>query len=171
MAILATAALGGCGHTPAKSAAPPNAVAAAPAASPAASGGSSSHWYWPFGHRAAPAPQPVEELVVQAVPGSAAEFLQFWERNTLVVDMRSASGTGSATLTPRAHTLWPVRLAFRVLPGRIGQLEVRGAERTVFNVAASGAAPVDLRLGPNAYTARTSAITVAWGPAPAVAAP
>jgi hypothetical protein len=113
----------------------------------------------------------VEELVVQAAPGSAADFQQFWERNTLVVDMRSASGRGSATLTPRAHTLWPVRIAFRVVPGSIGQLEVRGAERTVFNVAPSGAAPVDLRLGPSAYDSRTSTITVAWGPAPAVGAP
>jgi hypothetical protein len=132
---------------------------------------SAPHLHWPFGRHAAPAPQPVEELVIEAAPGTSAQFLQFWERNTLVLDMRSASGSGAVTLTPRAHTLWPVRLAFRVTPGAIGQLDVKGEERTVFPVAASGAAPVDLALAPSAYRPRTPAITLGWGPAPVLPAP
>jgi hypothetical protein len=174
VAFVVTAALVvGCTHTPpAPSPTPP-----APASAPAPGAGSTStpptanRHFWTFWRRPSPAPQPVEELVVAPAPGTSADFQQFWERNTLVIDMRSASGRGSATFRPREHTLWPVRLAFRVVPGSIGELEVRGAERTVFAVAASGTAPVDLRLGASAYTGRTPAITVVWGPAAALPEP
>lgn len=130
----------------------------------------------PFVRRAAPAPQPVEELVVEAAPGSAADVLQFWERNTLVIDLRSVSGSGSVTLRPRPRTTWPVRLSFRVVPGSIGELEVKGTQRAVFVVAGAasgkrGSAPLDLRLGPGVYTPRTPEITLVWGPAPAVTPP
>ena len=148
---LVVAAVAGCGHMPQWPSAP--------------------HLHWPFGHRASPAPEPVEELVIEPGGNPPPAFLQFWERNTLVVDMRSATGTGTVTLTPRAHTVWPVRIAFRVTPGAIGQLEVQGAERSVFPVASTGAAPVDLELGPSAYTQRTPTLTLAWGPAPALPPP
>ena len=57
-------------------------------------------------------------------------FPQYWKRNTLLLDLSSASGSGSITLRPAAGSGWPVRLAFRVTPGAIGVLEVRAAQRT-----------------------------------------
>jgi hypothetical protein len=120
----------------------------------------------PFARHAAPAPHPVDELTVDAGAGSPAELPQFWERNTLVIDLRAVSGSGSATLAPRPHAGWPVRLAFRVVPGGIGELEVKGAQRTVFVVAGVAGAPLELKLDPGVYTPRTPAITLVWGPPP-----
>ncbi len=169
--ILAALLLGACAHTSARPA-PDSAATPVTVVTPTPK----SHWYWPFGRHVAPAPQPVEELVVEAAPGSASNVLQFWERNTLVIDLRSVSGSGSVTLTRRPRTTWPVRLSFRVVPGSIGQLEVKATQRAVFVVAAassgkSGGAALDLALGPGVYTPRTPAITLEWGPAPAVTSP
>ena len=124
-----------------------------------------SHWPW---HHAPPAPPaPVHELDVS---GSVAPA-QYWKRNTLLIDLSSASATGSLVLTPTAGGGWPVRIAFRVRPGAFGALEVRGAERQVLPISASGTKPVDLELPPGIYTAATARITVSWGPAQAAAEP
>jgi hypothetical protein len=125
----------------------------------------------PFARHPVPAPQPVDELRVEAGEGSSAQLLQFWERNTLVVDLRSVSGSGSATLTPRPRAGWPVRLAFRVVPGSIGELDVKGAQRAVFMVEGAAGAPLDLKLDPGVYTPRTPAITLVWGPRAVLSSP
>jgi len=125
----------------------------------------------PFARHVPPAPQPVEELRVEAGEGSSGPLLQFWERNTLVVDLRSVSGSGSATLAPRPQAGWPVRLAFRVVPGSIGELEVKGTQRAVFVVGSGSSAPVELKLDPGVYTPHTPAITLVWGPRGAVSSP
>src|SRR5207249_5621468 len=61
-------------------------------------------------------------------------YPQYWNRNTLVVDLAAASGSGSITLKPAAGSAWPVRLAFRVTPGSVGLLSVRGDQRLVIPI-------------------------------------
>jgi hypothetical protein len=120
--------------------------------------------HWPFHRHAPPPPPPVHELDIQ---GSASPdtYPQYWQRNTLLVDLSSVSGSGSITLKPAAGTSWPVRLAVRVTPGSIGVLEVHGAQRVTLPIAPTPAKPVDLELTPGLYPASTQALTVHWGPA------
>lgn len=124
---------------------------------------------WPFGAKAVPAPQPVDEIVFDAADGDVATaFPQFWKRNTLVVDLQSAPSSGRMTMRPRAAEGWPVRLAFRVTPGAIGQLEVQGTQRVLLPVNAGAAPPLDLELAPSVYQRDTPAIVVSWGQSPPV---
>ena len=120
--------------------------------------------HWPWHKQPAPAPKSVHYLEVSG-SGAAAVRGQYWKRNTLLIDLTGASGSGSITLRPPADG-WPVRLALRVTPGSIGELDVRGAERMVVPVVAGGVKPVDLELAATTYTAKTPEIAVAWGPAP-----
>jgi hypothetical protein len=134
----------------------------------ALSGGGCGHLsglHWPWHHQPAPAPVPVHELDIGGAPAHDA-FPQYWKRNTLLVDLASARGSGSITLKPAAGTTWPVRLAFRVTPGAIAALEVRAAERTVLPITPGGGKPVDLELTPDLYTPGTTQMTVSWGPNP-----
>jgi hypothetical protein len=114
--------------------------------------------HWPWRHRTPPAPQPVQELSVE---GGAA-IAQFWDRNTLLLDLTALSGEGEASLHA-AHG-WPVRLEFKVQPGSMAQLEVRGQLRTVFEVPAQGK-PVVLKLAPGAYVPDTPQILIRWSAA------
>lgn len=120
-------------------------------------------WHWPWHRAPPPAPVPVHVLDVS---GSVTPA-QYWKRNTLLIDLSTASGTGQIVLTPASGDPWPVRLAFRVRPGAFGALEVRGAAREVLPIDSSGVSPVDLELPPAIYTASTPRITVSWGPAEA----
>src|SRR6185437_11018562 len=62
------------------------------------------HLHMPWSHRPAPPPQAVHELVITDAAGAAAQFPQYWTRNTLVVDLRGISGTGHIVLTTPAGT-------------------------------------------------------------------
>lgn len=119
---------------------------------------------WPFHHQAAPAPERVDELLAATLDG-AAQFAvaQYWERNTLLVDLGAAAGQDGMRLRPAAGASWPVRLGFRVQPGRIGRLEVEGAQRVLYSVPSSGE-PVLLRLDPGVCTPRTRQLTLRWYP-------
>jgi hypothetical protein len=119
--------------------------------------------HWPWHHPPPPPPAPVHELDISGAPAADA-FPQRWQRNTLLVDLSSASGSGSITLRPAAGSDWPVRLAFRVMPGAIGVLEVRAEQRMSVAVAAGSGKPVDLELSPGVYTPQSAQMTVAWGP-------
>lgn len=119
---------------------------------------------WPWRHKPTPPPPPVHELDETSEAGAAGAFPQYWMRNTLVVDLQGATGSGSVVLKPRAHTTWPVRVAFKVMPGSIGVLEIRAAQRTVLPVTSAGARPVVLELSPGIYTAKSQEMTVSWGP-------
>ena len=121
-----------------------------------------SHLNWPWHHQPPPAPKPVQVLDVSGT-GASAVLAQYWKRNTLVLDMSAASGSGSVTLRPPVDG-WPVRLALRVTPGSLGELDVRGAQRVVLPIVPAGSKPVDLELPPAVYTAKTTELTVAWGP-------
>jgi hypothetical protein len=121
--------------------------------------------YMPWSKRAAAAPQPVNELSITGADGSPAQgFSQYWKRNTLVVDLQGASGAGSIVLKPNAAGAWPVRVAFRVMPGSIGLLEVQADQRMLLPVTRDGTKPVDLELVPGVYTAKSPQITVRWEP-------
>jgi len=130
-----------------------------------AAGCSSLHWPWH--HEPPPLPTPVHVLGI-AGPGATAVVAQYWERNTLVVDMSAASGSGSLTLTPAADG-WPVRVALRVTPGSVSELDVRGAERQVLPIVPAGSRPVQVGIAPGVYAPKTPQITVSWGPAGAPA--
>lgn len=123
-----------------------------------------SHLNWPWHHAPPPPPVPVHE--VDLTGAAAGSFPQYWKRNTLLIDLSAASGTGTVTVKPVAGTTWPVRLAFRVRPGAIAALEVRGDERVSLPISSAAAAPVDLELTPGVYTPKTPQLTVSWGPAP-----
>ncbi len=119
--------------------------------------------HWPWQHRARPAPQPVQELLLQSAdPVSAGSaILQFWDRNILLIDLTAAGSEGGATLRTQPGHSWPIRLEFRVQPGSISRLEVQGSERVVFEVPPQGA-PLLLKLGPDAYAGTTPQITLRW---------
>jgi hypothetical protein len=122
--------------------------------------------YMPWSKKPPAAPEVVQELVVSGTDGAPAQgFPQYWKRNTLVVDLQSASGGGSITLKPGDSGKWPVRVAFRVVPGSIGLLEVQADQRMLLPVSREGTKPVDLELVPGVYTAKTQQITVRWEPA------
>ena len=117
-----------------------------------------AHWH----HRPPPPPAPVHEL---AIEGAGAEaFPQYWKRNTLLIDLAAARGSGTLTLKPATAAGWPARLAFRVTPGAIGELEVHAAQRLILPISSAGAKPVDLELAAAVYTSATAQITVSWGP-------
>ncbi len=127
----------------------------------AASCNLSSHMPW---HRPPPPPPlQVHELDISNA-GSAATYPQYWKRNTLLVDLSAASGSGSITLKPAAGTQWPARLAFRITPGAIGVLEVSGAQHSTLPITPQGGKPVELELPPGVYTAATQQMTVSWRP-------
>jgi hypothetical protein len=140
---LCVAALTGCGHMP----------------------------RMPWSARPAAAPEAVNELMEAASDGTPTQaFPQYWKRNTLVIDLQSAASSGgSVTLKPRGGAKWPVRLAFRVMPGSLGLIEVQADQRLLMPVARDGTKPIDLELVPGVYTAKTPQIIVKWEPARAPA--
>jgi hypothetical protein len=123
---------------------------------------------WPFHKKAKPVPEAVNELNLVNADGTPASFPQYWKRNTLVIDLSGgamgASG-GFAAKLPE-ETTWPVRVAVRVRPGSVGQIEIQGEERTILPVSNEGTQTVDLLLAPSVYTAKTAAIYISWGPMP-----
>jgi len=125
------------------------------------------HLHWPWHHPAPAPPAAVHELDVSGAP-TPDSYPQYWQRNTLLVDLSAASGSGSITLKPAAGSSWPARLAFRVTPGAFGALEVHADQRVVLPITAAGAKPVDLELTPGVYTARSAQMTVSWGASPSV---
>jgi hypothetical protein len=134
----------------------------------ALSGCSSLKALWPWHHSAsAPPPPPPPVHALDITGAAAASFTQHWQRNTLVVDLSAASGSGSITLKPVEGVGWPLRLAFRVTPGSIGALEVHAAQRTILPITTAGGKPVVLELTPGVYMPATPEMTVAWGPSTA----
>lgn len=146
---LFTVLLAGCSHTPRQASA------------------HSSHWrpHWPW-HRAAPAPEPaVNELVVNSTNDtSAPALMQTWDRNTLRVSLESLAGAGELKLAPVQGHGWPIRLEFAVQPGSFQQLEVRGEQRVVYAVPATGKLAL-LYVPQGLYASTTQALTLRYGSA------
>jgi hypothetical protein len=120
--------------------------------------------HWPWQHRQARPPQEVHELSIASPDGAAVNLPQYWKRNTLVVDLRSAGSSGKVVVKPREHTLWPVRIAFRVMPGQFAALEIRAKQRVILPITPAGAQPVDLELAAGVFIMKTPEMTVSWGP-------
>lgn len=120
--------------------------------------------HMPWHSEPAKGPEAVDVLVeLGADGGPTTVFPQYWKRNTLVVDLTTAASSGGQlTLKTRDGAKWPVRLAFRVMPGSIGILEVQADQRLLMPVAREGTKPVDLELVPGVYTPQTPQITVKW---------
>jgi hypothetical protein len=118
----------------------------------------------PWRHRAPPPPEVSSALTVASPDGGALSWPQFWLRNDVVLDLSGVAGTGSAVVMPRSGLAWPVRVALRVTPGAIGEIDVRGAQRQVVPVPAAATGTVDIELSPGVYVAATKQITLNWGP-------
>ena len=119
--------------------------------------------HWPFGKAKVAAPEPVQELHVQLAAGDAAPaVLQYWERNTLVVDLTNVASSGQLQLIRDQARTWPVRVAFRMAPGRFEALEVQGAQRVVVPVAAGNGAVTSV-LPAGAYESATTTLSLRWG--------
>lgn len=118
---------------------------------------------WPFYKKPKPAPEAIHEVDLVNADGTPASFPQYWKRNTLVLDLSGASGSGSVTAKLPADTTWPVRVAVRVRPGSVQQVEVQGEERSVLPVAAEGTLPIDIELMPSVFRPTTQALYINWG--------
>lgn len=119
--------------------------------------------HWPFA-RSAPPPVAVNEVVVSTpVEETPQVVLQYWERNTLILDLQDAGSTGQVLLERREGRIWPARIGFRMSPARFEALEVRGAQRMVLPVAGAGTGPVTVDLPPGVYDTATATIAVRWG--------
>ena len=122
---------------------------------------------WPPIHKKpVPAPEAVNELKLVNADGTPANFPQYWKRNTLVIDLSAIGGGGMGNFAAQLPegTTWPVRVAVRVRPGSVGQVEITGEERDILPVTAEGTMPIDLEFAPSVYTPRTAAIYISWGP-------
>jgi hypothetical protein len=62
-----------------------------------------------------------------------------------------------------------VRVAVRVRPGSVQQIEIQAEERNVLAVSPDGTKLIDLELAPTVYTPKTAAIYISWGPMPVFA--
>lgn len=122
---------------------------------------------WPFHKKAKAGPAAVNELTLVNADGTPASFPQYWKRNTLIIDLSGVSGSGSVAARLPDATTWPVRVAVRVRPGSVQQIEVLGEERNVLPVSADGAQNIDLEFAPSVYTPKTAAIYISWGSMPA----
>lgn len=121
---------------------------------------------WPFHKKSKAGPEAVNELTLVNADGSGATYPQYWVRNTLVIDLTGVSGQGGFAARLPEESTWPVRVAVRVQPGSVGQIEVQAEERNILPVTPQGAKPVDIELSPSLYTPKTAAIYIAWAPAP-----
>ncbi|HMA11201.1 MAG TPA: hypothetical protein VKO83_04895 [Steroidobacteraceae bacterium] len=118
--------------------------------------------HWPFGKAMAAAPEPVQELRVEAADAGSMPVLQYWQRNTLVIDLTTVPAAGQVQLVRDPARAWPAQVAFRMTPGRFEALEVRGAQRVVLPVAA-GTGAVTALLPPGTYDSSTARLAVRWG--------
>ncbi len=119
--------------------------------------------HWPFGKGQGKSPPQVTELELQSpASGSPSGILQFWERNTLVLDLQNVPAAGQVVVKRRARNSWPARIAVRMAPQRFEVLEIRGAQRVVLPVA-GGPGAVTAELPPGTYDQSTAALTISWG--------
>lgn len=126
-------------------------------------GCASAKLHWPFA-RVASVAKPVSELELKLpASGPAPVVLQYWERNTLVLDLQNVPAKGEVGLLRRAGSDWPARIAVRMSPQRFEVLEVRGAQRLLLPVSSAGTDAVTAELSSSLYDPSTSELAVSWG--------
>lgn len=119
-----------------------------------------THWPEPT----VPAPTPVAELqLVMPADAQVPIVLQFWERNTLVIDLAGVAAAGSVGLRPGASGQWPVRMALRFQPGRFEAVEARGAQRVVLPVTEDRTGVATVELPPQIQPAAGELLQLRWG--------
>lgn len=126
-----------------------------------------SHWHahWPWHHAPAAAEPSVNELMVDAAAGQQAlELAQSWDRNALRVSLERLAGEGELVLHPVQGHGWPIRLEFAVQPGSFRQLEVRGDQRVILLVPATGEVAV-LPVPQGLYSPMTRELRLRYGSA------
>jgi hypothetical protein len=118
---------------------------------------------WPW-HQKPPPPEPVvHELVVEAGAGASAPAIsQTWDRNALRVALTGVAGEGELRLRPARGHEWPIRLEFAVQPGAFAHLEVRGEQRVIMSVPATGGVAI-LQVPLGIYAPATSELTLRYG--------
>jgi len=124
---------------------------------------------WPFHKKEKPAPEAVHELDLVNADGTPSSIPQYWKRNTLVIDLTGVSGSGGLAARLPAEATWPVRVAVRVQPGSVEQVEIVGEERNVLAVSREANLPLDLEFEPSVYRPNTGSIYINWGPMPVFA--
>jgi hypothetical protein len=123
--------------------------------------GTISRISWPWSKDPPPAPEAVNELVITSDAG--ATIPQYWQRNTLVLDMTGVPASGTATARPAFARGWPVRVAVRAMPGQFGAVEVRGSRRFVLLITTEGTTPVERELPPSVHSRGTPSLELRWG--------
>lgn len=127
---------------------------------------------WPFGKKPIPPPQAVQVLELSAIDGAPTPaVLQYWVRNTLLLDLQQAGANGAVQLAPPAGQRWPVRIAFRITPGQFTALEVRAAQRAVLPVRSDGPGPIEISLAPSVWAQDSANMQLRWGVPPPPPAP
>jgi hypothetical protein len=121
---------------------------------------------WPFYTKPKPVPEAVHEVDLVNSDGTPASYPQYWKRNTLVIDLSGVNGTGSVAARLPDQTTWPVRIAVRVRPGSVEQVEIQGEERDVLAVSREGTLPMDMEFAPSVFRKTTQAIYINWGNMP-----
>lgn len=125
---------------------------------------SSWHAHLPWHHPPAPAEPVVNELVVEAAAGAEAPRLeQSWDRNTLRVNLAWLAGEGELRLRPLQGHDWPIRMEFGVQPGSFAHLEIRGEQRVILSVAATGTVHT-LAVPQGTYAPATRELVIHYGP-------
>ena len=125
---------------------------------------SSWHPHMPWHHAPAAAEPVVNELVVEAAAGTVAPKLeQSWDRNTLRVNLAVLAGAGELTLRPLQGHDWPIRMELGVQPGSFAHLEIRGEQRVILSIAASGAV-YTLAVPQGTYAPATKTLVIHYGP-------
>jgi hypothetical protein len=120
--------------------------------------------HWPFGKAADTAPTAVTELDVRTPEGMPPPaVLQYWQRNTLILDLQNVAAAGKVMLARQEGKQWPARIAVRMAPQRFEVVEVRGAQRLVLPVASAGEGAVTAELPPGIYDQATAQLTLSWG--------
>ena len=123
------------------------------------------HAHWPWHHAPSAAEPPVNELLVDAgAAASAPQLLQTWDRNTLRVSLERLAGEGELTLRPVQGHGWPIRLEFAVQPGSFQRLELRGDQRVILAVPATGGVAV-LPAPQGLYSPATLELALRYGSA------
>ena len=118
---------------------------------------------WPWHQQPPPPPPAANELIVVVKEGATAPvLLQTWDRNALRVALNGVAGDGEIKLRPVHGHDWPMRLEFAVQPGSFAHLEVRGEQRVIMSVPASGGVAI-LPVPQGIYAPATSELTLRYG--------